>query len=123
MDRQTLTMLAQVLMLLVVGSPLGALIWNGSTHLEWEHSSGMGVPSGHSEVSSAKLEYTPSVVAQKRPRNAKSHQGGYPSSPEQETPLLACGTLGMILLCIQSLHTRVEACKCQTQWWVPGKQY
>lgn len=87
-----------------------------STHLEWEHSSGMGVPSEHSEVRSAKLEHTPSVVAQKRPPNAKSHQGGYPSSPEQETPLLAFRTLGMILLFIQSLSTRAEACKCQAQW-------
>lgn len=41
MDRQTLTMLAQVLMLLVVGSPLGVLIWNGSTHLEWEYHLGI----------------------------------------------------------------------------------
>lgn len=32
-DRQTPTMLAQEFMLLVVGSPLGALNWNGSTHL------------------------------------------------------------------------------------------
>ena len=116
-------MLAQVLMLLVVGSPLGALIWNGSTPPGWEHSSVMGVPSGHFEVSSTKLEYTSSVVSQKRPRNAKGHQGGYPSSPEQETALLACGTLGMILLFIQSLRTRVEACKHQVQWRVPGKQY
>lgn len=43
----------------------------GSTQLEWEHSSVMGVPSGYSEVSSAKLEYTSSVVSQKRLRNAR----------------------------------------------------
>lgn len=29
----------------------------------------------------------------------------------------------MILLFIQSLCTRVEACKRQAQWRVPGKQY
>lgn len=35
----------------------------------------MGAPSGHSEVSSAKLQYTSFIVAQKRPRKVMDHQG------------------------------------------------
>lgn len=72
-------------MLRVVSSPLGALIWNRA-------------PSGHVEVNSAKLEYTSSMVAQKRYTEAKDDWSVHPSSPEQETPFLALRTPGVILL-------------------------
>lgn len=59
----------------------------------WELLSGTGEPSGHVEVNSAKLEYTSSMVAQKRYTEARDHQSVHPSSPEQETPFLAQGHL------------------------------
>lgn len=65
-------------------------------------SSGMGAAPGHSEFGSAKLEYTFFIMVQKRDRKAQDNHG-LPGSPKQETPYLACRTLGIILLLILSV--------------------